>query len=114
MTIQRIGFGQNSCAANEQACVFGSFEFNKHSILNDHPEKWIVLLVLLMNRHVCLVALSLTNTLFLKIFMITGLNFKLCNLQAYNSAKPSTKSKAFRTIVNISVLKATFHLKSIH
>ena len=31
---QRNGFGQNSCCAgNEQACVFGSFEFNKHSVL---------------------------------------------------------------------------------
>ena len=28
MTTQRSGFGQNSCAADEQACVFGSFEFN--------------------------------------------------------------------------------------
>ena len=33
MITQRNGFGQNSCACNEQACVFGSFEFNKHSIL---------------------------------------------------------------------------------
>ena len=33
MTTQRNGFGQNSCAADEQACVFGSFEFNKHSVL---------------------------------------------------------------------------------
>ena len=33
MTTQRSGFGQNSCAADEQACVFGSFEFNKHSVL---------------------------------------------------------------------------------
>ena len=30
MTIQRNGFGQNSCAANEQACVFGSCERKKH------------------------------------------------------------------------------------
>ena len=29
-----------------------------------------------MNRHVCLVAVQLTNTLFLKIFMINGLNFE--------------------------------------
>ena len=34
MTTQRSGFGQNSCAADdEQACVFGSCEFNKHSVL---------------------------------------------------------------------------------
>ena len=33
MTTQRSGFGQNSCVADEQACVFGSFEFNKHSVL---------------------------------------------------------------------------------
>ena len=33
MITQRNGFGQNSCAGNEQACVFGSFEFNKHSVL---------------------------------------------------------------------------------
>ena len=33
MTTQRIRFGQKSCAADEQACVFGSFEFNKHSVL---------------------------------------------------------------------------------
>ena len=31
MTTQRSGFGQTSCVADEQACVFGSFEFNKHS-----------------------------------------------------------------------------------
>ena len=28
MTTQRSGFGQNSCAADEQAYVFGSCEFN--------------------------------------------------------------------------------------
>ena len=33
MTTHKSGFGQNSCAADEQACVFGSFEFNKHSVL---------------------------------------------------------------------------------
>ena len=33
MITQRNGFGQNSCASNEQACVFGSFELNKHSFL---------------------------------------------------------------------------------
>ena len=33
MTTQRSGFGQNSCAADKQACVFGSCEFNKHSVL---------------------------------------------------------------------------------
>ena len=29
----RNGFGQNSCAADQQACVFGSCECNKHSVL---------------------------------------------------------------------------------
>ena len=33
MTTQRSVFGQNSCVADEQACVFGSCEFNKHSFL---------------------------------------------------------------------------------
>ena len=33
MIIQRNGFGQNSCAGNEQVCVFGGFELNKHSVL---------------------------------------------------------------------------------
>ena len=32
MTTQRNGFGQNSCAADQQACVFGSCECNKHSV----------------------------------------------------------------------------------
>ena len=32
MTTQRDRFGQNSCAADEQACVFSSFESNKHSV----------------------------------------------------------------------------------
>ena len=32
MTTQRNGFGQNSCAADQQACVFGSFE-TKHKML---------------------------------------------------------------------------------
>ena len=32
-TSQRIGFGQNSCVADEQACVLGSCAFNKHSVL---------------------------------------------------------------------------------
>ena len=32
MTTQRTGFGQNSCAADQQACVFGSFEFYKHTL----------------------------------------------------------------------------------
>ena len=31
MTTQRNGFGQNSSAADQQACVFGSCECNKHS-----------------------------------------------------------------------------------
>ena len=30
---QRRGFRQNSCAVDEQACVFGSCAFNKHSVL---------------------------------------------------------------------------------
>ena len=33
MTTQRNGFGENSCAVDEQACVFGSCECNKHSVL---------------------------------------------------------------------------------
>ena len=33
MTTQRSGFAQNSCAADEQAWVFGSCAFNKHSVL---------------------------------------------------------------------------------
>ena len=33
MTTQRNGFKQNSCAADQQACVFGSCECNKHSVL---------------------------------------------------------------------------------
>ena len=33
MTSQTGGFGQNSCAADEQACVLSSFEFNKRSAL---------------------------------------------------------------------------------
>ena len=33
LTTQRSGFRQNSCAADEQACVFGSCAFNKHSVL---------------------------------------------------------------------------------
>ena len=34
MTTQKSGFGQNACVADEQACVFGGFDFNKHSVLN--------------------------------------------------------------------------------
>ena len=34
LTTQRSGFTQNSCAVDEQACVFGSCAFNKHSVLN--------------------------------------------------------------------------------
>ena len=33
MTTQKSGLGQKSCIADEQACVFGSFECNKHSVL---------------------------------------------------------------------------------
>ena len=33
LTTQRSGFRQNSCAVDEQACVFGSWAFNKHSVL---------------------------------------------------------------------------------
>ena len=33
MTTQRRGLRQNSCAVDEQACVFGSCEFDKHSVL---------------------------------------------------------------------------------
>ena len=33
LTTQRSGLRQNSCAVDEQACVFGSCAFNKHSVL---------------------------------------------------------------------------------
>ena len=33
MTAHKNGFGQNSCAADQQAWVFGSCECNKHSVL---------------------------------------------------------------------------------
>ena len=33
LTTQRSGFRQNSCAVDEQVCVFGSCAFNKHSVL---------------------------------------------------------------------------------
>ena len=33
LTTQRSGFRQNSRAVDEQACVFGSCECNKHSVL---------------------------------------------------------------------------------
>ena len=33
LTTQRSGFRQNSCAVDEQACMFGSCAFNKHSVL---------------------------------------------------------------------------------
>ena len=33
MTTQKSGFGQNSCAAAEKACVFDSCAYNKHSVL---------------------------------------------------------------------------------
>ena len=33
MTTQRSRFGQNSCAADEQACMLCNCEFNKHSVL---------------------------------------------------------------------------------
>ena len=32
MSTQRSGFRQNSCAADEQVCVFGGCKFNKHSV----------------------------------------------------------------------------------
>ena len=31
-TTQSSGFRQNSCVADEQASVFGSFQLNKHSV----------------------------------------------------------------------------------
>ena len=33
LTTLRRGFRKNSCAVDEQACVFGSCAFNKHSVL---------------------------------------------------------------------------------
>ena len=80
MTSQKSGFGQNSCAADEQACVFGSFEFNKHSVLKI---SWLM-------ASIC----------------------KPCNLQAYNFAKPSVKSKSFCTIANMPVLSSVFNFQS--
>ena len=32
LTTQRNGFRENSCAVDEQACVFGSCSFNKHPV----------------------------------------------------------------------------------
>ena len=40
MTTHRNGFGQNSCVADEQACVFGSSEFNKHFVLKIFLNQW--------------------------------------------------------------------------
>ena len=68
MTIQRSGFGQNSCVADEQACVFGSCVFNKHSVL--------------------------------KIFMINGLFFKLCNLKTCNLVMKKQSTKCFCMILH--------------
>ena len=47
MNIQRSRFGQNSCFADEQAYVFGRFEFNKHSVL-----KIFMINVLKFSNHV--------------------------------------------------------------
>ena len=33
ITTQTNGFGQNPCAADQQACVFGSCECKKHAVL---------------------------------------------------------------------------------
>ena len=33
ITTQKSGFEENTCAADEQACVFGSCDFDKHSLL---------------------------------------------------------------------------------
>ena len=33
MTTQRSRFGQHSCVADEQVCVFGSCAFNNHFVL---------------------------------------------------------------------------------
>ena len=33
LTTQRSGVRHNSCAVDEQTCVFGSCAFNKHSVL---------------------------------------------------------------------------------
>ena len=68
MTTERSGFGQNFCVADEQARVFDSCAFNKHSVL--------------------------------KIFMINGLNFKLCNLQTYNLVMKKESAKCFCTILH--------------
>ena len=36
MTTQRNGLGQNSCAVDQQACVSGSCECNKHCFKDFH------------------------------------------------------------------------------
>ena len=38
MTTQRNGLGQNFCAADRQACVFGSCECNKHCFKDFHDQ----------------------------------------------------------------------------
>ena len=50
MTIQRNRFGQNSCAADQQACVC-----NKHSVLK---------IFMINGLNFQTVAMSVTNTLF--------------------------------------------------
>ena len=48
MTTQRNEFGQNSCAADQQACVFGSCECNKHSVLE-------ILMINCLNFQTCVI-----------------------------------------------------------
>ena len=38
MDAQKSGFVQKSCAVDKQACVFGSDEFNKHSV----PDNFVI------------------------------------------------------------------------
>ena len=47
----------------------------------------------LMDRHVCLVAVSLTNSLSLKIFMISGLNFQTVQLTNLSLRNEEAKHK---------------------
>ena len=80
ITTKRSGFGQKSCAADEQVCVFGSCEFEKHFVL--------------------------------KIFMINGLNFKLCNLQTCNLVMKTSSTECFCTILHKLLSYASVKLQN--
>ena len=48
MTTHKNGFGQNSCAADEQACVFGSIDTKESvgSVASSNPGLWPVTITL--------------------------------------------------------------------